>query len=72
MALLRCLAGRTLGCGCLVGVYEQYNGSVIAVVDARGAACRVPEHALHARLRDVPAAVESDSSSSISDPRHDG
>jgi hypothetical protein len=50
MSVLRCLAGRILDCGCLIGVYEEYDGSVITVIDARGPACESPEHTLHARL----------------------
>jgi hypothetical protein len=46
-----------LACGCLVGVYETYDDGVIATIDARGAACRLPAHRLHARVS-VP--VDSD------------
>jgi hypothetical protein len=37
-----------LPCGCLIGVYETYDRDVIATIDARGAACRLPAHRLHA------------------------
>jgi hypothetical protein len=39
MAILRVLSGAYLPCGCLAGVYEGYDGSVLAVIDARGDDC---------------------------------
>ena len=48
MRLLRGLTGRVLPCGCLVGVYETYDGDVVSTIDARGAACQIHEHRLHA------------------------
>jgi len=48
MRLLRGLSGRVLECGCLVGVYETYDGAVVATIDARGPACPAAEHRLHA------------------------
>jgi len=36
-----------LQCGCLVGVYETYDGVVVATIDARGDSCRESEHRLH-------------------------
>ena len=49
MRLLRGLSGRVLSCGCLVGVYETYNGAVIATIDARGTRCQAAaQHRLHA------------------------
>jgi hypothetical protein len=50
MRFLRGLAGKVLPCGCLIGVYETYEGGVIATIDARGAACSDPQHHLHALL----------------------
>ena len=40
MRLLRGLSGRVLPCGCLVGVYETYEGEVVATIDARGKQCQ--------------------------------
>jgi hypothetical protein len=57
MRLLRGVAGRVLPCGCLVGIYETYEGSVVATVDARGATCVQSAHQLHAVV--VEATVES-------------
>ena len=48
MRFLRGLSGRVLACGCLIGVYETYDGVVVATIDARGDACRESEHRLHA------------------------
>jgi hypothetical protein len=48
MRLLRGLSGRVLDCGCLVGVYETYDSSVVATIDARGPVCRASGHRLHA------------------------
>jgi hypothetical protein len=48
MRLLRGLAGEVLTCGCLAGVYETYEGRVVATIDVRGAACPDPTHTRHA------------------------
>jgi hypothetical protein len=48
MRLLRGLSGRVLSCGCLVGVYETYDGAVVATIDARGPRCSSRDHRLHA------------------------
>jgi len=50
MRLLRGLKGRVLPCGCLVGVYETYAGTIVAMIDARGASCDDPSHKLHGVL----------------------
>lgn len=47
MRFLRGLGGKALPCGCLVGVYETYNGGVVATIDARGPDCDQPDHRLH-------------------------
>ena len=39
MRILRGLGGRTLPCGCLVGVYETYACQTIAIIDAKGSDC---------------------------------
>jgi hypothetical protein len=50
MAILRGLSSRLLPCGCLVGVYETYEGAIVTVVDARGVACANPAHVDGAHL----------------------
>ncbi|HUL74727.1 MAG TPA: hypothetical protein VLT86_16570 [Vicinamibacterales bacterium] len=57
MRFLRGLSGRVLACGCLVGVYETYDGVVVATIDARGDACQDVDHRLHTV---VPAEVLDD------------
>lgn len=48
MRLRRGVAGRVLPCGCLVGIYETYDGSVVATIDAKGTTCAQGVHVLHA------------------------
>jgi hypothetical protein len=50
MRFLRGLGGRSLVCGCLVGIYETYSGRVVAAIDWRGPECHAPQHVLHATL----------------------
>jgi hypothetical protein len=61
---MRGLAGEVLTCGCLAGVYETYEGRVVATIDARGASCCDPTHTRHAvvprsRLRGAAAETEA-------------
>jgi hypothetical protein len=44
MRILRGLRSRLLPCGCVVGIYETYENEIVAIVDARGAACREDAH----------------------------
>lgn len=44
MRILRCLSSRRMPCGCLVGIYETYDAEIVAVLDARGAACDDDRH----------------------------
>lgn len=67
MRLLRGLAGEVLTCGCLVGVYETYEGRVVVTIDARGVSCTDPTHTRHAvvprsRLRGEAADTEASES----------
>ena len=48
MRLLRVLTGQLLPCGCLVGIYETYDGRVVASIDAHGYECQ--QHHLHQML----------------------
>jgi len=50
MRLLRGVTGETLTCGCLIGVYETYEGAVVRMVDATGDSCPHPEHRVNAEL----------------------
>jgi hypothetical protein len=42
--ILRGLSGGHLECGCLVGIYETYDGRVVAIVDADGKGCVRSSH----------------------------
>ena len=44
MRILRGLSSKSLSCGCLAGVYETYDGHVVAVVDAKGTGCTNLSH----------------------------
>jgi hypothetical protein len=44
MRILRGLSSQFLPCGCLAGVYETYDGTVVGVLDAKAAACRLARH----------------------------
>ena len=44
MRILRGLTSRLLPCGCLAGVYETYDGSVVTLLDERQATCPEPQH----------------------------
>lgn len=56
MRILRGVGSQALPCGCLVGLYETYDGRTIALIDARNPACINPEHSLNAMVPlDEPA-----------------
>ena len=42
--ILRGLSSRRLPCGCLLGIYETYDGRVVSIIDAVGEACGNREH----------------------------
>jgi hypothetical protein len=44
MRILRGLTSRLLPCGCLAGVYETYDGSVVTLLDERQSTCSDPKH----------------------------
>ena len=52
MRILRGLSSRLLACGCLAGVYETYEGSVVTVLDSRGPICAHVAHTRGALLPD--------------------
>jgi len=39
MRILRGLSSKSLPCGCLAGVYETYDGHVVAILDAKSTGC---------------------------------
>jgi hypothetical protein len=46
MRILRGLSARTLHCGCTAGVYETYDGEIVAIIDAHASVCADAAHAL--------------------------
>jgi hypothetical protein len=42
--ILRGLSSRLLPCGCLLGIYETYEGTVVGLVDAKAANCAISAH----------------------------
>ena len=42
--ILRGLGSRLLPCGCLLGVYETYEGTVIGLIDAKASVCAIDTH----------------------------
>jgi hypothetical protein len=44
MAILRGVSSRQLACGCLIGVYETYDGEIVSILDARRESCVDPAH----------------------------
>jgi hypothetical protein len=54
MAILRGLSSHLLPCGCLVGIYEAYDGNVVTILDARGQQCADSAH-----ITDRPVATST-------------
>jgi hypothetical protein len=59
MRILRGLSSQQLECGCLLGVYETYDGLVVRLIDAADPACTIPEHRQGATM-DSPSDDESE------------
>jgi len=66
MRIMRGLSSWFLTCGCLVGVYETYDGDVVNILDARSSSCTQPEHQ-NGNL--IPAGSGLDSVENVTDPR---
>jgi hypothetical protein len=45
MRILRGLSSRFLPCGCVAGIYETYDGDVVAIIDAHTETCADVAHA---------------------------
>jgi hypothetical protein len=52
MRILKGLSSKLLGCGCIAGVYETYDGEVVTIIDAQGSSCA----SQHTAGQVVPAA----------------
>jgi hypothetical protein len=68
MRLLRGLGGKALSCGCMVGVYETYDGQVVASIDAPASGCTL--HRLHQVLAEPPAPAPETDADGPSDEHH--
>ena len=58
--ILRGLGSRTLACGCVVGLYETYDGRAVAILDVRGTACTNTGHRLNVEINIAELAKDSD------------
>jgi hypothetical protein len=54
------LAGFTLPCGCVGGVYETYSGAVVRLLDVRASRCNLEQHRQGAEIDEVSGKVDSD------------
>lgn len=59
MRILRGLTSRLLPCGCIAGVYETYDGTVITLLDKRQSSCADPAHSDGKEIPDLPGASHS-------------
>ena len=66
MRILKGLSSKFLACGCVAGVYETYDGLIIAVIDAPGSGCHNDRHGrgkvVPVDADDAPSAIRSTSS----------
>jgi hypothetical protein len=69
MRILRGLTSRLLPCGCVAGIYETYDGDVVALVDERSGVCSDANHQNGNRIPELAGAphVSTRSFSSHSD-----
>jgi hypothetical protein len=68
MRILRGLSSKFLSCGCLAGVYERYDGTVVCILDAKAVACRVATHR-SGKVIPVDSSV-SGQATPADDPKH--
>lgn len=68
MRILRGLSSKLLACGCIVGVYETYDGHVVTVIDAPAASC-AEGHTAGKVIPDDMDAMQPSPVRSTSDPR---
>lgn len=59
MRILRGLTSRILPCGCIAGVYETYDGTVVTLLDERQSTCHDPTHADGNQIPDLPGTPRS-------------
>jgi hypothetical protein len=45
--VLRVVNSQKLRCGCLIGIYETYDGNTVGLIDAHAVECSDREHRLN-------------------------
>ena len=65
MRILRGLTSKSLPCGCLAGLYETYDGLIVAIVDAKSTGCA---NLSHSQGKVVPADDPSRATTAVADP----
>ena len=58
MRILRGLTSRLLPCGCMAGVYETYDGTVVTLLDDRGPQCQAASHVEGAAVPELAGALQ--------------
>lgn len=63
--ITRCLCGARLECGCLVGWYDTFSGTVLTIVDVAATTCRdrshLPDFVIQEHRRDASDAGPGES-----------
>jgi hypothetical protein len=59
MRILRGLTSRLLPCGCIAGVYETYDGTVVTLLDERQSTCQDATHVDGNQISDLPGVSAS-------------
>jgi hypothetical protein len=52
--IYRCVASKSLSCGCFVGIYEMFSGQIARVVDAPSTSCE--RHVVGEIISETPTA----------------
>jgi hypothetical protein len=60
MRILRGLTSRLLPCGCVAGIYETYDGEVVALLDERDSACADQNHEAGNRIPELAGVAASE------------
>jgi hypothetical protein len=60
MRILRGLTSRLLPCGCLAGIYETYDGSVVTLLDDRNPACTAASHVEGSEVAELAGTTRSE------------
>lgn len=62
------LAGFTLPCGCVGGIYETYSGAVVRLLDVRGSRCSLEQHRPGAEIDGAPDTADAAAERGTSQP----